>query len=176
MRTLLLTVSVLALLVFAQRVPAESASPLELRVLSSRTLSGTAGDFVEVVGEIANSSAQATDSITTYLSLVDTGTKMPVDLEDWSAERGLFIGSIDAGQTLPLTWKIHFVQPGAYALAIVAAVEGRDQPIISALTFFKVAAKRNLNPGHVLPVALGEPLLLVFAFLLLKYRRDRKHP
>ena len=155
-------------------VPNPASLPLELRILSPLTLNGTAGDFVNVAGEIANTGDQALDSVTTYLSLVNTTTRMPVDLEDWSAERGLFIGSIDTGQKLPLAWKIHFVQSGSYALAIVAAVEGRDQPIISALTYFNVAPKRNLNPGHVLPVALGEPVLLILGFLFLRYRRERK--
>jgi hypothetical protein len=171
---LVLAASSLAALAGPPRAPAETALPMELRILSSQTLSGTAGDFVEVAGEIANTGRGALDSVTTYLSLVNTDTRMPVDLEDWSAERGLFIGSIDAGQTFPLTWKIHFVQSGNYALAIVADVEGCGQPTISALTYFKVVAKRNLNPGHVLPVALGEPILLIFGFLLLWYWRDRR--
>jgi hypothetical protein len=150
---------------------AENSLPLELRILSSKNLSGTAGDYVIVEGEITNNGNQAVNSVTTYLSLVNADTKMPVDLEDWSAERGLFIGTIDARQTFPLTWKIHFIQSGNYTLSIVANVEGYDMPIISELTYFK----RNLNPGHVLPVALGEPILLVFGFLALKYWRDKKY-
>jgi len=154
---------------------AEDASSIELHILSSRTLSGTAGDFVTVEGEITNSNSRAVNNITTYLSLVNADTKMPVDLEDWSAERGLFIETIDAKQTLPLTWKIHFVQSGRYTLTIVADIEGNDMPIASKLVYFKVFPKKNLNPGHVLPVVLGEPILIVFAFLALRYWRDRKH-
>src|SRR5438105_9179090 len=93
-----------------QTGPPASGAPLVLEILSSRTLSGTAGDYVTVVGDIKNISQQPITDVTTYLSLVDTGNKLPVDLEDWSAEKGLYIGAIDAGQTLPLNWKIHFVK------------------------------------------------------------------
>jgi hypothetical protein len=174
-QVILIFVLVLVFFAYPFYSRAEDLSSIELRILSSRTLSGTAGDFVIVEGEITNSNSQAVNNITTYLSLVNADTKMPVDLEDWSVERGLFIETIDPKQTLPLTWKIHFVQSGRYTLTIVADIEGNDMPIASKLVYFKVLPKKNLNPGHVLPVALGEPLLIVFGFLALRYWRDKKY-
>ena len=148
-----------------------NSAPLVLEILSSKTLSGTAGDYVTVVGDIKNSSQQPITDVTTYLSLVDTGNKLPVDLEDWSAEKGLYIGTIDAGQTLPLNWKIHFVKAGEYSLIIVATTGGREVPEVSSITHFQVNPKRNLNPGKVLPVALGTPIVLIFGLFLLNYKR-----
>ncbi len=147
---------------------------LNIKILSSKTLDGTAGDYVTVKGEINNASTTQLSNITTYLSLVDTGTKLPVDLEDWSAEKGLFIGTVDAGQTLPLEWKIHFVKAGTYTLSIIANIEGQERPVTSVLTYFNVKQKKNLDPGHVLPVALGEPLILLLAFGFLSYYRNKK--
>ena len=146
---------------------------MEINIISSKTLSGTAGDYVTVKGEIKNASSQPIANITTYLSLVDAGAKLPVDLEDWSAEKGLFIGTIDPGQTLPLEWSIHFVKSGNYTLSIIADIEGQEKPITSVLTYFNVAPKKNLDPGHVLPVALGEPLAILIIFGYIGYRRKR---
>ena len=154
-------------------VPVVSSSPLKLEILSAKTISGTAGDYVTVKAQITNMSTQQLNGLTTYLSLVDTQNKLPVDLEDWSAEKGLFIGSIDSGQTLPLNWKIHFVKAGNYSLTVVADIAGKDVPQISSLTYFDVAAKRNLNPGQVLPVALGTPIFIVFLLMLINYNRKR---
>ena len=150
-----------------------NSAPLVLEIMSSKTLSGTAGDYVTVVGDIKNTSQQPITDVTTYLSLVDTGNKLPVDLEDWSAEKGLYIGTIDAGQTLPLNWKIHFVKAGEYSLIIVATTGGREVPEVSSITHFQVNPKRNLNPGKVLPVALGTPIVLIFLLFLLNYKRHR---
>ncbi len=149
-------------------------SGLTIKILSAKTLDGTAGDYVTVKGEIDNASSTQLLNITTYLSMVDTGTKLPVDLEDWSAEKGLFIGTIDPGQTLPLEWKIHFVKSGTYTLSIIANIEGQERPVTSVLTYFNVKQKKNLDPGHVLPVALGEPLVLLLAFGLLNFYRNKK--
>ena len=152
-------------------VRADTAPPLSLQILSSRTLNGTAGDYVTVRGAITNTGDATLSGITTYLSLVDLGAKLPVDLEDWSAEKGQYIGAIGANQTFPLDWKIHFVKAGEYSLIIIAETAGESQPQVSEVTQFHVAPKKNLDPAQVLPVALGMPILLVFALFLLAYRR-----
>src|SRR5579872_2058110 len=85
-------------------------TPLTLDISSAKNLSGIAGDYVTVTGQVKNTSQASIKNITTYLSLADTINKLPVDLEDWSAEKGLFIGTIDPGQAFPLAWKIHFVK------------------------------------------------------------------
>jgi len=144
---------------------------LVIDILSSKTLNGTAGDYVTVTGQIKNVSQRSIADITTYLSLVDAENKLPVDLEDWSAEKGLYIGTIESGQTLPLSWKIHFVKAGDYSLAVVAIIAKSEIPEVSRITHFKVSSKRSLNPGQVLPIALGTPLVLVFVLLMLNYRR-----
>jgi hypothetical protein len=153
---------------------ADVSLPLKLQILSSKTLSGTAGDYVTVQGQITNMSKNIITDITTYLSLVDNESKLPVDLEDWSAEKGLYVGSIEPGQTLPLVWKIHFVKAGTYSLIIVAEIRGMETPQASTIVHFQVNPKQNLNPGKVLPVALGEPILLAFIMLMLHYFRTQQ--
>lgn len=145
--------------------------PLVINITSSKTLGGTAGDYVTVEGTIKDIGDKPLNDIVTYLSLVDNETKLPVDLEDWSAEKGLYIGTIGADQTLPLNWKIHFVKAGTYSLIIVAEAAGYDFPQASSIVQFNVNPKTNLNPGEVLPVALGTPVALTSILFLLAHRR-----
>ena len=171
------TLLVFSMMVFVQPVFANTAldaAPLDIVILSAKTLSGVAGDYATISGQITNGTNQPINDVTTYLSLVDTENKLPVDLEDWSAEKGLFIGTIDTGQTLPLVWKIHFVKAGTYTLAVIANIAGQEKPVVSSLTQFKVAPKINLNPGQVLPVALGMPILLLMIMFLIQYKRNAK--
>jgi hypothetical protein len=142
-----------------------------MKILSADTLSGVAGDYVTVQGQITNTGTSPLSDVTTYLSLVDNQNKLPVDLEDWSAEKGLFIGTIDAGATLPLNWKIHFVKAGNYSLIIVAEAASSQVPQVSTVTHFNVAPKKNLNPGQVLPVALGTPIVILCLMFFISYRR-----
>ena len=160
---------------FASLAYAQNASitppPLSIRILSADTLSGTAGDYVAVQGQITNTGTSPLNDITAYLSLVDNQNKLPVDLEDWSAEKGQFIGTIGAGAILPLNWKIHFVKAGNYSLIIVAEAASSQVPQVSTVTHFNVAAKKNLNPGQVLPVALGTPVIILCLMFFISYRR-----
>lgn len=171
---MLATVSLFGQNVDAAENISPSTSPIRLTILSAKSLDGTAGDYATVLAQITNTTQQPISDITTYLSLVDAQLKLPVDLEDWSAEKGLFIGTIDAGQTLPLNWKIHFVKAGQYTLTIVADIAGQDTPIVSTLTQFSIKPKINLNPGQVLPVALGMPLLLLCFVALIQHRRNSR--
>ncbi len=155
-------------------VHADTATPLSFKILSAGSLSGTAGDFVTVSSQITNNGATPISGVTTYLSLVDTANKLPVDLEDWSAEKGLFIGTVAPGQSLPLNWKIHFVKAGKYSLIVVAEIAGQSQPQTSSIVSFDVAPKQNLNPGKVLPVALITPIIVLCLMVLLTYRRNSK--
>lgn len=145
--------------------------PLAIDVLSATPLNGKAGDYVTVKAQISNIGNKPLNDITTYLSLMDRDNKMPVDLEDWSVEKGLYIETIEAQQALPLEWKIHLIKSGSYSLLILAVTPSSPIPPVSVITQFTVTPKRNLNPGHVLPVALGAPLLLTLILLLLSYKR-----
>jgi hypothetical protein len=176
MRRILSTIIMTSLLlgpftfVYAQTAGVTLPS-LSMQILSADTLSGVAGDYVTVQGQITNTGKTLLSDVTTYLSLVDNQNKLPVDLEDWSAEKGLYIGSIDPGATLPLNWKIHFVKAGNYSLIIVAEAASSSVPQVSTITHFDVAAKKNLNPGQVLPVALGTPVVILILMFLISYRR-----
>jgi hypothetical protein len=158
----------------AQSQQHTQSNPLVLEILSSDKLSGTAGDYVTVNAQIRNTSQQPITDVTTYLSLMDTQNKLPVDLEDWSAEKGLYIGTIEPDQVLPLNWKIHFVKAGTYSLIIVAIRAGSEIPQVSDITSFQVNPKRNLNPGQVLPVALGTPIVLILIFSIVNYKRQTR--
>jgi hypothetical protein len=174
-RTLIILAAILIVLGCSFARAEKLASQLTLEILSNRNLDGIAGDFVTVAGQITNAGQEPISDITTYLSLVDTSNKQPVDLEDWSVEKGLYIGTIEPGQTLPLNWKIHFVKAGGFALTILAITAGNENPNVSPVTHFHVRPKHSLDPAHVLPVALGVPLVLAFLLLILNYRpRSRK--
>ena len=176
-RHLILAAAILGCLVcFLPGLAAVPLKPEELKIsiLSARDLNGTAGDYVTVSCQVANQTSQPVNDVTTYLSMVDTESKLPVDLEDWSAEKGLYIGTIDTGQVFPLNWKIHFVKAGTYTLTVIAIIAGQDKPLTSTLTRFAVKPKRNLNPGKVLPVAFGMPIFLLMAMALVQYQRKSR--
>jgi hypothetical protein len=111
-----------------------------------------------------------------YISIVDVKDRVPVDLEDWSAEKGLYIPSISPGQSLPLEWKVRLVKPGSYTISVLFNKNNNpfSSPIVSSRIELEVVPKLNLNPGNVLPVAFGVPAILIGVFGTLNYFRGKK--
>lgn len=111
-----------------------------------------------------------------YISIVDVKDRVPVDLEDWSAEKGLYIPSISPGQSLPLEWNVRLVKAGSYTISVLFNENTNpfSSPIVSSRINLEVAPKLNLNPGNVLPVAFGVPAVLIGIFGTLNYLRGKK--
>jgi hypothetical protein len=111
-----------------------------------------------------------------YISIVDIKDKIPVDLEDWSAEKGLYIPAIKAGESLPLEWNVRLVKAGSYTVDILFNSDGNliSPPITTSKISLEVAPKINLNPGNVLPVAFGAPAIVIAILGYVSYARGKK--
>lgn len=140
--------------------PGGSGTPLELET-ATKTISGTAGQYVKLHARIANISNAPVKDAVAYVSLVDItkGQQAPVDLEDWSAHRAITISSLAPGQSRHVSWSLRLVKGGNYTVYANAIGRGSTRASVGQEVPLFVKTKQNLNPGGVLPVALGVPLL-----------------
>jgi hypothetical protein len=152
-------------------------SNVKIDIASAHKVDGVAGQFIKIEGVITNLSHNETiNGGIAYISIVDIKNKIPIDLEDWSAEKGLYIPSIEAGQALPLEWNVRLVKAGSYTIDLLVNKDGdyASPPNASSKVFLEVAPKLNLNPGNVLPVAFGVPALIMGVLGVVNYIRGRK--
>ena len=164
-----------------QLIPVTSLQDkMEITVLSDQNIHGIAGQTIKIEGSIASLdhffSNKNNGSGIAYISIVDVKDRVPVDLEDWSAEKGLYISSIKPGHPLPLEWNVRLVKSGMYSISVLF---NRDDdhfsnPITSQRITLEVSPKQNLNPNNVLPVAFGVPICLIIAFGVMNFLRGRK--
>jgi len=161
-----------------------SSSKNALRI----NISNTSQNFKELVGKYITISANLnylkTDKVAgnssidgiAYISIVDVKDKIPVDLEDWSVEKGLYIPPINPGQSLPLEWDVRLVKAGEYTISVLfnENKNPHSPPIVSSRMNLEVLPKLNLNPSNVLPVAFGVPAFLIGVLGTLNYIRGRK--
>jgi hypothetical protein len=150
---------------------------IKLDISSPREIHGIAGQFIKIKGFITNHDPKHTFlGGIAYISLVDNNLKVPVDLEDWSAEKGLYIPSVNITQPIPLEWTVRLVKAGSYSVDILFNKEGSYHmpPIASSRILMEVSPKLNLNPGNVLPVAFGVPAVLIGLLGVLNYIRGKK--
>lgn len=151
-----------------------SSTPLKIET-PTQPLSGTAGQYVNLPATITNTSDNPIKDIVAYVTLVETtsGQQAPVDLEDWSAHRAVTFDSLAPGATENASWDLRLIKGGEYVVYAAAIGKGSSQPAAGPEVPLSVTAQKNLNPGGVLPVALGVPILVGLTLFLPVFWRRR---
>ena len=111
---------------------------------------------------VANHASSTTGSLIAHLNVLSLREGVEVDPEDWSTHRTRYIGTIPAGGSRTITWKVHAITTGRIALYVAVLPQaGLTRPPTTGRTVQLVVAERNtLNSGGILPLVLGIPSLL----------------
>jgi hypothetical protein len=143
----------------------------------------TMGDKAVFQGIVRNAGRQNLQGLVVYLSLVslEPGHEHPMDLEDWSAQKAIRIERLAPGETSARDWSMRLIRSGRYGVALTVIDPRKSRPMVSALIPFTVLPKPAIASGRIVPVAIGEPLILLFLFGLFsglhnrwRQTRDRK--
>ncbi len=103
----------------------------------------------------------------------------PVDPEDWSPQRTQYSESLPPGQSTTHSWRVNAILDGNYMVYMVVIPkpdrpEDTSQVVASSGIHLTVKPFTKLNPGGVLPYAIGGPALLGVVIFLLYWRRRRR--
>jgi len=133
------------------------------------------GDRPAFKGVVKNTGQLNLQGLVVYLSLValKPGHEHPVDLEDWSAQKAVRIDQLVPGETNRQDWPMRLIQAGRFGVALTVVDPFENRPIVSDLISFNIQAKPTVASSRILPVALGEPLLLLTLFGLIHWIRSR---
>src|SRR3990172_5387681 len=101
-----------------------------------------------------------------------------VDPEDWSPQRTQHVPSLAPGKSATHSWRINEILDGDFMVYLVAipspdSRETTSQPVASSGIHLSVTPFTRLNPGGVVPYAVGVPLALVLGMALVFRRRRR---
>jgi hypothetical protein len=105
-----------------------------------------------------------------------------VDPEDWSPKRTQYAEPLGPGESIEQTWSIDAILKGNYMVYMVVipvpdSPEITSQPVASAGLHLTVTPYTPINPGGVVPLAVGIPMGLALSTGLLRWRRKRAtHP
>jgi hypothetical protein len=137
------------------------------------------GDSVEFNTIVTNHSAESAPSFIVAMNVINlNATGDVVDPEDWSPQRTQYLPTLAPGQSVTQSWIIHPILEGNFMVYMVLipqpeGIAATSRPVASSGIHLTVAPFTRLNPGGVLPVAIGGPtLLLAISFLV--YRRRRR--
>jgi hypothetical protein len=138
------------------------------------------GDEITFATTVTNSGDEASPEVMVAMNIINIGQGEPVDPEDWSPERTQEVGALEPGESAEQDWSVEAILDGDYmiymtAIPIPESASNTSLPIASPAIHLVVDPFQSTNPGGVLPVAIGMPLLLIVLTVLLRryWRRDR---
>ena len=102
-----------------------------------------------------------------------------VDPEDWSPQRTQYIELLSPGDSITLNWRVNAILDGDYMIymVVIPQPEGQNatsQPIASPGIHLTVTPFTKLNPGGVLPIAIGAPILILVIIYFVNRRRRKQ--
>ena len=137
------------------------------------------GDKVEFNTLVTNNGSQASPALIVAMNIINLDAAGDVvDPEDWSPQRTQYMQSLAPGESVSQGWIVNTILEGDYMVYMVlvpepAAAETTSHPVASSGIHLTVAPFTRLNPGGVLPFAIGGPILLL-AITYFVYRRRRQ--
>ncbi len=137
------------------------------------------GDTVEYNTVVTNNGTQASSPLIVAMNVVNLDAKGDtVDPEDWAPKRTQYIESLAAGESVSLHWIINTILEGNYMVYMVLIPEPADsastsQAVATSGIHLTVNPFTRLNPGGVLPYAIGAPLLVIVIMYFVNRRRNQ---
>lgn len=159
--------------------PVAQVAPSSLQIEIDRTTAVTNnGDKVEFHTSVTNIDSTASPPLIVAMNIINlSATGDVVDPEDWSPERTQYLESLAPGETKTQTWILNTILEGDYMVYVVvipspASEDSTSQPVASPGIHVKVNPFARLNPGGILPLAIGIPILLILLLVgMLRLRR-----
>ena len=156
----------------------EAGTPLNISTdIAYKTIK--TGDTVDFHTTVTNNSEEISPRMFVAMNIIDLAKDGdPVDPEDWSPVRTQAVEPLVVGQSSVQSWAIHAILDGDYMVYMVLIPEPHDpqstsQPVVSNGIHMTVTPFASLNPGGVLPLALGMPIGLTLLLFVLLWNRNR---
>jgi len=127
------------------------------------------GDSFRFAATVTNTGAARASGLVAHLDVVSLDPEVVVDPEDWSSERTRYLAPLLPGRRARIAWDVKAVDGGRFTAFV--SVLGRQGVAAGPGLDVRVARHRTLDPGGVVPLAVGVPGLLGVALLALRRRR-----
>jgi hypothetical protein len=132
------------------------------------------GQTFTVRSTIRNRGSTPATALVAHLSVLSLRDGVYVDPEDWSTTRTRYLPPIPAGGSTTLTWRVTAVHSGSIGVYVAVLPEsGAGRPVIAPAVRADVAARKTVNVGGVVPIALGVPAVVVALIAAVGIRRRR---
>jgi curved DNA-binding protein CbpA len=148
---------------------------VEVNILSPDRVKDYPGVEMNVVANVTNHSNEAIEDMMVYITMADLKKHWTVNLEDYSADQPITIGTLQPNETKKVNLPIRFVYTSSYHLYVTAT--GTKEPWIysSSAIPIEIMGNTKINATVVQLVSIGEPVILLGVLVgLIRLRRKKQ--
>ena len=178
---ILLLICVLTALAFSSPVSAlQDANGQDLQIsVNLEYKAAKTGDKIEYSTVITNNGSEVSPPLIVAMNIFNLKSFGDVvDPEDWSPERTQYIETLSPGESVTLDWVVNTILDGDFMVYMVLIPEpegpnSTSRVISSPGIHITVERFVRINPGGILPFAIGIPLLLILGMYILFRQRQK---
>lgn len=164
----------------AKASPQVQSDGQQLQIAIDKTSAVTKnGDKVEFHTTVTNNGAETSPDLIVAMNIINLDSSGDVvDPEDWSPERTQYVEALAPGASHQQSWILNTILEGDYMVYVVLipTPDGENetsQPVTSQGIHVTVNSFTRLNPGGILPFAIGIPVVLVLVLAGVLWMRRR---
>ncbi len=129
--------------------------------VSMTSISLREADYFTFNTRISNNGTEATPALVAHLNVVALQSGTYVDPEDWAGERTEFLGTIAPGASKDLTWRVHGLFAGEFAIYVAVLVQdSSSSPVVSDEVHVHIESWTVMQLSGVMPVVVAVPVVL----------------
>jgi hypothetical protein len=161
-----------------QYAGAQTAVPSKLAVelLSPDQVKDFPGIEKMVKAKVTNLTGQAIPDVMAYITLADLGKHMTVNLEDYSADKPVVIGTLQPNESKTVELPIRFVYTSRFFLYVTAVSSATSSIESSAAIQAEIISNSSMNTAAVGMVSIAMPallLILIAMVILFRWKQRR---
>jgi ABC-type transport system involved in cytochrome c biogenesis permease component len=124
------------------------------------------GDTLRFNTQITNMRSEEAPPLIIAMNIINLDAQGDtVDPEDWSPQRTQYLETLQSGQSASQEWIINTILDGEFMvyMVLIPTPESQDttsKPVASSGIHLTVTPFTRINPGGVMPIVLGMPILL----------------
>jgi len=139
----------------------ETAQDIQIKILSPDGIKDYPGREDTIKVSITNNSTKDLHEILAYITMADIKKNMTVNLEDYSADKPVFIEDIKSGETQVIELPIRFVYNSNYYLYVTVVTKENNIITSSKAIPIEILGNTKINKPLAMTVAVAEPIALL---------------
>jgi len=147
---------------------------IEITIISPMGVQDFPGHEDIITAKVTNQGSEDLSQLLAYVTMADLNKNMTVNLEDYGADKPLYIESLKAGQSQTIELPIRFVYTSKYHLYVTVVTKDSHTISSSKAITIEILGNTKINKPLALGVSVIEPILiLVLVGIIYGIRRKK---